>query len=64
IFPLIKQGNYTEALKILAILREPVDQFFTDVMVMTDDLTLRNNRLRLLHRLRVLFLEVADISLL
>ncbi|HXH55512.1 MAG TPA: glycine--tRNA ligase subunit beta, partial [Gammaproteobacteria bacterium] len=46
IFPLIKQGNYTEALKILAILREPVDQFFTDVMVMTDDLTLRNNRLR------------------
>ncbi|HEV2524131.1 MAG TPA: glycine--tRNA ligase subunit beta, partial [Gammaproteobacteria bacterium] len=64
VFPLIKEGNYTEALKSLATLREPIDQFFTDVMVMVDDLALRNNRLRLLHRLRVLFLEIADISLL
>ncbi|HQZ88296.1 MAG TPA: glycine--tRNA ligase subunit beta [Gammaproteobacteria bacterium] len=62
--PLLQVGNYTEALKSLATLREPIDQFFTDVMVMVDDLTLRNNRLRLLHRLRVLFLEIADISLL
>jgi glycyl-tRNA synthetase beta chain len=62
--PLIQAGNYTEALKSLATLREPIDQFFTDVMVMVDDLTLRNNRLRLLHRLRVLFLEIGDISLL
>lgn len=64
VFPLIKEGKYTEALKHLATLREPVDHFFTDVMVMVDDLTLRNNRLRLLNRLRVLFLEIADISLL
>jgi glycyl-tRNA synthetase beta chain len=62
--PLLQTGNYTEALKCLATLRKPIDQFFTDVMVMIDDLTLRNNRLRLLHRLRVLFLEIADISLL
>lgn len=62
--PLLQVGNYTEALKSLATLREPIDQFFTDVMVMVDDLTLRNNRLRLLHRLRVLFLEIGDISLL
>ncbi len=62
--PLIKEAKYTEALKHLATLREPIDQFFTDVMVMVDDLTLRHNRLRLLYRLRVLFLEVADISLL
>lgn len=64
VFPLIKEGKYTEALKLLATLREPVDHFFTDVMVMVDELTLRNNRLRLLHRLRVLFLEIGDISLL
>ena len=64
VFPLIKEGNYTESLKNLATLREPIDQFFTDVMVMVDNLTLRHNRLRLLHRLRVLFLAIADISLL
>lgn len=62
--PLIKSGNYTAALKALATLKEPVDQFFTDVMVMVDDEALRNNRLRLLNRLRKLFLEIADISLL
>lgn len=62
--PLLQEKNYTEALKCLAALREPIDQFFTDVMVMADDLGLRHNRLRLLHRLRRLFLEIADISLL
>lgn len=62
--PLLQAANYTEALKSLASLREPIDQFFTNVMVMVDDLSLRNNRLRLLNRLRVLFLEIADISLL
>ncbi len=62
--PLLQAGHYTEALKSLASLREPIDQFFTDVMVMTEDLALRYNRLRLLNRLRTLFLEIADISLL
>lgn len=46
----------------LAKLRIPVDQFFDNVMVMVDDEKLRNNRLALLMRLRVLFLELADIS--
>lgn len=62
--PLLQAGHYTEALKSLASLREPIDQFFTDVMVMTEDLALRDNRLKLLNRLRTLFLEIADISLL
>ncbi|WP_045856436.1 glycine--tRNA ligase subunit beta [Teredinibacter purpureus] len=62
--PLINGANYTDALKVLAALREPVDTFFDDVMVMTDDLNVRENRLALLHTLRQLFLEVADISLL
>ncbi len=62
--PLLQAKDYTEALKFLATLREPIDQFFTDVMVMADDLDLRHNRLRLLYRLRQLFLEIADISLL
>ena len=59
---LLDQGKYTEALKSLASLKEPVDKFFDDVMVMVDDEALRNNRLNLLRELRGLFLQVADIS--
>ncbi len=62
--PLLAQRDYTNALKQLARLREPVDRFFDDVMVMVDDAALRSNRLTLLLQLRNLFLEVADISLL
>ncbi|WP_018416031.1 glycine--tRNA ligase subunit beta [Teredinibacter turnerae] len=62
--PLLAEANYTDALKVLAGLRATVDTFFDDVMVMTDDMAVRNNRLALLQSLRDLFLEVADISLL
>ncbi len=62
--PLFAVANYTDALTALAVLRDPVDAFFDDVMVMTEDLNVRNNRLALLQQLRELFLEVADISLL
>ena len=62
--PLIAQGNYTEALSTLAGLREPVDAFFDSVMVMADDDALRINRCRVLAKLRDVFLEVADVSLL
>lgn len=62
--PLFEQANYTEALASLAELRDAVDAFFVDVMVMADDEALRNNRLALLNQLRGLFLQVADISLL
>ena len=51
-----------EMLAALALLREPVDRFFDDVMVMADDEAVRNNRLALLARLRSLFLRLADIS--
>jgi glycyl-tRNA synthetase beta chain len=56
--------QYQEALSLLAKLRQPIDRFFEDVMVMTDDEKLRNNRLILLNNLRQLFLQIADISLL
>lgn len=62
--PLFADRQYTEALTELAHLREPVDTFFDDVMVMVDDEKVRTNRLALLADLRHLFLEVADISLL
>ncbi len=62
--PLLQDKDYKQALTNLAALKEPVDQFFDNVMIMVDDGPLRNNRIALLHHLRQLFLEVADISLL
>jgi glycyl-tRNA synthetase beta chain len=55
-------SDYASALQRLANLRDPVDQFFEQVMVMTDDEGQRNNRLLLLSQLRKLFLDIADIS--
>lgn len=60
--PLLENREYTAALTALAELRQPVDCFFDDVMVMADDAAIRDNRLALLEDLRSLFLDVADIS--
>ncbi|ENM5813819.1 glycine--tRNA ligase subunit beta [Vibrio mimicus] len=62
--PAYATGNYQEALSKLAGLRAPVDAFFDNVMVMADDEALKKNRLTLLNKLRNLFLQIADISLL
>ncbi|WP_347261975.1 glycine--tRNA ligase subunit beta [Rudaea sp.] len=62
--PLAAQRRYVDTLRELAGLREPVDRFFDGVMVMVDDAARRGNRLALLTRLRRMFLDVADISLL
>ncbi len=62
--PAFATGNYQQALTQLAELREPVDAFFDNVMVMADDEALKKNRLTLLNKLRNLFLEIADISVL
>lgn len=64
ITPLFERGEYRTALERLAQLRQSVDNFFDQVMVMADDEALKLNRLALLARLRRLFLGVADISLL
>ena len=60
--PLFAAREYQRALTELASLRERVDTFFDQVMVMSDNEALKNNRLALLRQLRGLFLEVADIS--
>jgi glycyl-tRNA synthetase beta chain len=46
----------------LSTLRPKVDRFFDEVLVMAEDETLRDNRLALLHRLRTLLGQVADLS--
>jgi glycyl-tRNA synthetase beta chain len=55
-------GDFTGTLKTLAQLRDDVDAFFNDVMVMADDIALRNNRLALLSSLHGMMNRVADIS--
>ncbi|MCU0766322.1 MAG: glycine--tRNA ligase subunit beta [Gammaproteobacteria bacterium] len=60
--PLLEAGDYTEALRRLATLREPVDRFFDTVMVMAEDAEIRANRLALLASLYRLFRRVADVG--
>ncbi len=64
ITPLIEKADYAAVLFSLASLRETVDNFFDNVMVMTEDESLRKNRLAILANLRELFVKVADIALL
>jgi glycyl-tRNA synthetase beta chain len=54
--------DYTGMLKALAALKGPVDAFFDDVMVMTDDERLRDNRIALLAQLQQTMNRIADIS--
>jgi glycyl-tRNA synthetase beta chain len=56
------QGDFTGTLKMLAQLRDDVDAFFNGVMVMADDVKLRENRLALLAILHGMMNRVADIS--
>lgn len=62
VLPQLEAREYAAVLAALSELRNSIDTFFDDVMVMADDKAIRNNRLALLGELRALFLEVADIS--
>lgn len=53
-------NEYAVALRELAALRGPIDRFFEDVLIMDDDVALKNNRLRLLNRFVSVFARVAD----
>lgn len=59
---LIVAEDYLGALNRLALLRDPVDDFFDQVMVMSDQPALKNNRLALLSRLSAAFTRIADFS--
>ena len=56
----LASDDFAAALSQLAALRAPIDGFFADVMVMDEDATLRDNRLRLLNRFVAVFANVAD----
>jgi glycyl-tRNA synthetase beta chain len=57
-------GDDAALLRALTPLKQPVDRFFDEVMVMVDEPQLRANRLALLGRLRALMNRIADIALL
>lgn len=59
---LIRAARFEEAMTALAKLRKPVDEFFAKVTVNTEDKELRENRLRLLARIRATMNQVADFS--
>ena len=54
--------DYHEAFAEAAAFGPAVDRFFTDVLVMADDLGVRRRRLALLKRLEHLILQLADVS--
>ena len=56
------KADFSATLKALAALRDDVDAFFNDVMVMAEDPALRANRLALLQSLHAMMNRVADIS--
>ncbi|MFP4446077.1 MAG: glycine--tRNA ligase subunit beta [Desulfosudaceae bacterium] len=58
----LEEGDYEQALVEMAAMREPVDTFFDDVLVMAEDPGLRNNRLALLEKVAALFAGFADFS--
>ena len=62
--PLLANKDYQAALTALAQLKQPIDDFFDNVMVMAEDEQVKINRLTLLNEIRASFLAIADISLL
>ena len=58
----IENEDFEAAMRAIARLRAPVDAFFDSVTVNDKDATFRENRLKLLNRIRAATLEVADFS--
>lgn len=54
--------DFKAVIAALAALRGPIDAFFDDVMVMDEDLAVRENRLRLLNRFESVFAGIANIG--
>lgn len=62
IAPAMQAEDFAAAMRAMAALRAPIDAFFTEVQINTDNAILRRNRLNLLHRIRAICLGVADLT--
>jgi glycyl-tRNA synthetase beta chain len=60
--PQIEAQQYENALLQILEMKEPIDSFFDDVMVMAEDREIRQNRLSLLTAIAHLFLQVGNFS--
>ena len=62
ITPAMRTEDFAAAMAAMASLRSPIDAFFTAVQINADSEILRRNRLNLLHRIRSLCGQVADLT--
>ncbi|MFN4154680.1 MAG: glycine--tRNA ligase subunit beta [Paracoccaceae bacterium] len=62
IAPAMKSEDFAAAMQAMAALRAPIDAFFTETQINTENQILRRNRLNLLHRIRTICLSVADLT--
>ncbi len=58
----ISKKEYDKALVLLSSLKQPIDNFFDSVMVMVDDIEIRNNRLALIKKIYLKMLKICDIT--
>ncbi len=58
----IERENYFEALNLMSRLSGPIDEFFSQVMVMAENKRVRENRIGMLKELNNFFLQIADFS--
>jgi len=59
---LLEEGNYEQGIKLLLSLRDPINCYFEDVLVMAEEVSLRQNRLGFLGALARLFYHIGDLS--
>jgi glycyl-tRNA synthetase beta chain len=58
----ISERKYTEAIKTISTLAEPINTFFDKVLVMDKDEKIKNNRLSLIKTIRTTAFSIADFS--
>ena len=58
----LHEHQYVEAYQELAGLSNPIDRFFDEVMVMTEEIPLRLNRLSLLAQIGSRYLKIGDVA--
>ncbi len=58
----LSEGNYREALSKMKGLKDPIDKYFDEVLVMDKDEAIRRNRISMLWAIRDLFFKLADFS--
>lgn len=58
----LEKENFEDAFRELLKLREPIDKFFDNVFVMTDNKEIRENRLNLLKRVWEVFKKYGNLS--